>query len=131
MFPTVLINSMGSEIQQCHSNNLCDVCNRLFDTEENLQIHKGQHSHRFHCAICGQQFIKKFNMMKHERNHEKISELKCDFEGCVALFRTKYNLARHKRIHLKLQQTEPCPFCGISIQRADNLKRHISRCPRK
>lgn len=131
MSSTVLINSMGSEIEKNNRENLCDVCNRVFDTEENLQIHKAQHASRLYCAICGLKFGKKCNLMRHEKEHEKNPELKCDFEGCASVFRTKYNLARHKRIHLKLRHTEPCPFCGICVQRADNLKRHILTCPRQ
>lgn len=131
MSSTVLINSMGSEIKEFDSTNLCDVCNLMFDTEENLQIHKAKHSRRLYCAICGQQFSRKFNLLRHEKKHGKNPELKCDFEGCAAVFHTKYNLARHKRIHLKIRHTEPCPFCGIFVQRADNLKRHVLKCPRQ
>lgn len=129
----ILIISMEPGTEKGDNQCLCTMCNRVFDTMENLQIHMRNvcEPRRLYCGICGLKCANKSNLTRHEKSHGKDSKFRCNIEGCDARFQNKYNLERHNHIHVKVMDTEPCPLCGNSFIRYDNLTRHMRTCSRR
>ena len=52
---------------------------------------------RFTCNTCGKRFVRKYNWLRHSREHEREKKFEC--ETCKKKFHRAYYLTEHKRVH--------------------------------
>lgn len=55
---------------------------------------------RFTCNTCGKRFVRKYNWLRHSREHEREKKFIC--ETCNKKFHRAYYLTEHKRVHTGL-----------------------------
>ncbi|KAH8276777.1 hypothetical protein KR026_000614 [Drosophila bipectinata] len=91
------------------------------------------------CELCGKEFCKVYDLMRHRRSHTKEKQYPC--LECLKLFSEKSNLNKHKkRMHGKLQKHKPrnlslqnlvlnrlykCIYCGNIYMNKFNCRRHM------
>ena len=105
----------------------CDVCGKLFSTNQKLVRHKnGVHLKIkiFECKLCGKKFPQEINLKNHTQSVHAVKELhKCKI--CDKVFSLKANLKAHiKTVHEKSDLYQ-CDNCDKKYHYANILKRHI------
>ncbi|ETN61633.1 hypothetical protein AND_006711 [Anopheles darlingi] len=106
----------------------CGQCGQVCKSKELLQIHRKQHlpvDERAHqCAICGQRFARRSQLLNHSASHER----KYICNECGKAFAFRYMLVKHVQHH----QTGPerkqfvCEFCAKCCTSEAGLKTHLA-----
>ena len=98
----------------------CDVCNKTFSRNCDLNKHMNHHTRPFTCE-CGSSFGSKANLNSHKRTHqEKAYGFQC--QQCSFVCQRTTELNRHLRKHLR--KTFTCERCGKIYHRQDVFKKH-------
>lgn len=103
----------------------CDVCERQFNTRQQLQVHMLTHSitRQFQCDICALMFKCKKTLERHIYTHQLKGKHKCLF--CEESFIRMSHLNHHVRQdHLKDALTK-CDACGKVLYQSQ-LKKHTA-----
>ena len=103
----------------------CNLCDELFENEEDRAQHSLIHVNRSNsldCHICGKQFKHRTNLSTHLIVHSGKKPHQCHI--CHRRFTQKVNLQRHMHIH---DGSKPfiCRMCSKSFTQKANLQRHI------
>lgn len=102
----------------------CDICKKSFSTRGSIRTHmKSQHFEmipRFICPVCNEQFTRKGCVNVHLKSHHGTKR------GIIKLVMVK-NLSFGKSLPgiKDKRRTFTCHECGMVIQSAYGLKRHI------
>ena len=103
----------------------CNICNKVFLSEENLQIHKQTHPavpRPYNCRYCDSTFLKYDHRKRHENvQHIRSYSKKCP--ECGKLFLHRQALKVHSVIHTKQRKYE-CTVCGMKFTQTASLGRH-------
>ena len=103
----------------------CDKCSKRFHSDSGLRRHeREQHFEAKHyCQICGDQFVRKYNLTAHERTvHKGIPAVTHNFEcaDCSEKFTGKEMLERH---NMKTKKT--CSSCDKEVCTFRQLMEHM------
>jgi hypothetical protein len=97
---------------------------------------------KFSCGICGKDFVRRHDLFRHEKRHEKKATDKLGKSGtefnpeqnpannyficgiCGREFARKHDLYRHERRHLGVRPFQ-CSTCGKLFNESGNVKKHI------
>ena len=128
-------------------NDKCDLCGKIFSSKKKCSQHMfSKHGDkRFSCTQCGAEFVKGFQLQRHEKSCDKrsrvaISDHKCEF--CQKHFNRKSSVWRHvKNFHKNIDSvkdkilkhtTKPlprkvlcCEFCSQVFRKNCDLSRHM------
>ena len=78
----------------------CNICEKEFTTQYNLNTHMKLHSgtgNIYQCDSCCSNFKHKSDLKKHQSIHSDATSFICDF--CEMSFKFKNSLKRHKKTH--------------------------------
>ncbi|XP_035788940.1 oocyte zinc finger protein XlCOF22-like [Anopheles albimanus] len=106
----------------------CGQCGKVCKNKELLQIHRKQHlpvSERPHqCAICGQRFARRSQLLNHNALHER----KHGCNECGKTFAFRYMLVKHAQQHQtgRERQQFVCEFCAKCCASEAGLKMHLA-----
>nr|XP_045593858.1 zinc finger protein Xfin-like isoform X2 [Procambarus clarkii] len=114
----------------------CDVCSVGCATEQQLEQHKQLHIFEeqqsiihtlpteefpYVCSICGKNFRKHQEFVRHQRGHTQEKNYKCDL--CGAGFPLKSALDKHVLVHTG-ERPFKCDICLKSFRQSAALVRH-------
>lgn len=103
----------------------CSKCLLSFNKEMNYKLHLTTHSNVLSCPICNFNFKRKAGLTSHLRVHQ-IEETYTCFE-CLAEFEKEEDLIKHDKSHLKIKEVKHiCHYCKTEFENASTLKLHIS-----
>ncbi|CAF4942877.1 unnamed protein product [Pieris macdunnoughi] len=103
----------------------CDQCQKIFDNQYALDIHKKIHSRKekYICDECAKCFGTKQHLIIHLRMHTGVKPFKCT--KCDKSFSTNSNLKSHKVVHSD-EKMFYCVECNKSFKSEKSLKRHFA-----
>ncbi|XP_045526973.1 zinc finger protein 184-like isoform X2 [Pieris brassicae] len=103
----------------------CDQCQKIFDNQYALDIHKKIHSRKekYICDECAKCFGTKQHLIIHLRMHTGVKPFKCT--KCDKSFSTNSNLKTHKVVHSD-EKMFYCVECNKSFKSEKSLKRHFA-----
>ena len=103
----------------------CNVCNKIFMSEENLKSHKLTHPavpRPYKCRYCEATYTKDNHRKKHENiQHIRNYSKKCP--DCGKLFLDRQRLKVHSVVHTKNKRFE-CRVCNMKFTQRSSLARH-------
>ena len=106
----------------------CDECGNLFDTPENLKMHKKKvHEKSFYvvCHICAKHCSNKDQLKHHLARIHDIGEKKLKCDHCDSKFVTRYELKQHIEAHHNTSMVYQCEECPKIFQVKSYLQTHI------
>ncbi|XP_074646027.1 uncharacterized protein LOC141902278 isoform X1 [Tubulanus polymorphus] len=103
----------------------CDICQKLFSSEENLSIHvkqrHGDTDRPYVCDLCHKTFSEKSYLAKHLKVHSNDRPFKCSI--CLKAFRRNTHLTRHMKTHSGVKPFS-CAVCHKSFTTKYYLEQH-------
>ncbi|OMJ78755.1 hypothetical protein SteCoe_21366 [Stentor coeruleus] len=108
---------------------VCTCCHLIFQSEQDLQLHKTTEERRISCSMCSIKFLTTKGMKQHfGKKHEKSRPYRCNI--CYKKFRNVYASRIHKQqVHLHASR-QSCSYCGKSVYNKYSLSRHLKVCNR-
>lgn len=104
----------------------CNVCERSFPLEQQLQIHQSNHEReRNHpCDNCDKSFFSKYDLAKHLLTHTKQKDYTCIV--CKKSFSRSTLLYRHEKIHTDPKiPRHPCEDCDRVYLNIADYEKHV------
>ncbi|XP_055611721.1 oocyte zinc finger protein XlCOF22-like [Uranotaenia lowii] len=108
----------------------CDICSKLFSTENRLKIHRRTHMEAlpeeerivFECNQCGKKYSRKYQLTKHQADvHNTDRPFKCPI--CGEGFINDDCL----RLHMLVHDNFKCDICAEKFNTKGGLKDHLAR----
>ncbi|XP_045503120.1 zinc finger protein 568-like isoform X1 [Colias croceus] len=120
--------SSNNEEDQNYGNYQCNVCQKSFQKNMQLQNHMRNHraERRFMCTFCNKAFSQSNNLRAHLRIHTNERPYKC--QECGKAFTQVTNLNNHVRLHTGERPFVcPEPGCDKAYAQVTNLNQHRKR----
>eukprot|EP00061_Rhincodon_typus_P006723 g27686.t1 len=101
----------------------CGLCGKEFGKQSQLLRHRRLHNceRRHKCQVCGKAFRKPVHVKNHMRTHTGERPFQC--AECGKTFTTLANLMRHHQTHTG-ERPYKCEFCGRAFAQSSNLQQH-------
>ena len=127
----------GDTVIQWDENHLqCPVCNKKFQTKQELILHASEHARKTHrslrihprkpfkCMTCWKSFATDESLQKHMLCHSDKAHkpVKCD--KCNKRFMNNSALACHMKTHSDKKYYE-CPICNKDFDQIHAMKEHV------
>ena len=106
----------------------CDMCERVFNTEDYMiahkrKLHSGERVRRYACNSCEKRFYEKQKLSYHEEAmHIKSGKFRCSI--CLKNLGGRNHLNRHMKSHLNIKDFV-CFHCGRAFVQKIAMERHI------
>lgn len=102
----------------------CEICNRKFYTESNLEMHMRVHSNgkKFTCSYCKKAFLVFESLQDHVQNQCQKRKYECQY--CGRRFARPHEKVKHERIHTG-EKPHVCSICGKSFRVSYCLTLHM------
>ncbi|KAF7274024.1 hypothetical protein GWI33_013290, partial [Rhynchophorus ferrugineus] len=112
------------KMHQEHEVHICYVCNRKFDTKENLEMHIKAHSgtKKFACSYCKKPFTNYKALENHVVNQCHKRQHECQY--CGRRFARPHEKVKHERIHTG-EKPHVCQICGKAFRVSYCLTLHM------
>ena len=69
----ILHEEIETKVSEKSEKLQCDLCQLIYETENDLSVHKKKCKKMIKCDVCEKNFTQKFNMLKHKRaKHEEL-----------------------------------------------------------
>ncbi|KAH8291826.1 hypothetical protein KR054_001041 [Drosophila jambulina] len=104
----------------------CELCSKQFQSKANLKQHCRKHdkdSVRHKCKVCQKSFLRQSTLRLHMKRHSNRERLFCSL--CGRSYNDADALARHQKQHLTGGKQYRCIQCEITVNRKDNMLRHL------
>ena len=109
----------------------CDICDKEYTTQYNLNVHMKTHSSAgniYQCETCCSNFKQKSDLKKHQSIHSEETPFSC--QKCAMSFKYKNSLRRHEKTHSQ-ERNHHCDYCKKSFNQKCDLEKHIQTHERK
>ncbi|XP_038217113.1 zinc finger protein 184-like isoform X1 [Zerene cesonia] len=103
----------------------CSFCEKACINENDLSLHVNKVHllmKPYNCDMCEKQFYTEYNLNCHKRLHTMFSKEECNF--CSRVFKCRKNLVVHLRKHINIKP-HYCPVCSKSFYSESSMKRHM------
>ena len=106
----------------------CDMCERVFNTEDYMMAHKrklhsGERVRKYACNSCEKRFYERQKLSYHEEAvHIKSGKFRCSI--CLKNLGGRNHLNRHMKSHLNIKDFV-CFHCGRAFVQKIAMERHI------
>ncbi|XP_045507927.1 zinc finger protein 184-like isoform X1 [Colias croceus] len=103
----------------------CSFCEKACINENDLSLHVNKVHllmKPYSCDMCEKQFYTEYNLNCHKRLHSMFSKEECNF--CGKVFKCRKNLVVHLRKHINIKP-HYCPVCSKSFYSESGMKRHM------
>ncbi|XP_054002631.1 zinc finger protein 2-like [Hylaeus anthracinus] len=104
----------------------CNVCNKKFASESNLQSHASIHSQSYLCAHCGKSLANKYSLQLHTRKHTGERPYQCKL--CSKSFASSVSLRVHRVTHTGERPYE-CDICRRRFTQRSSMMAHRRKHP--
>lgn len=124
-------NTYDKEYEEVHmqshseiENYICPICNRKFNTKENLEMHSKAHKQtsKFACTYCKKAFTTYESLEDHVSNQCQKRQYECQY--CGRRFARPHEKVKHERIHTG-EKPHVCQICGKSFRISYCLTLHL------
>ncbi|XP_050530182.1 zinc finger protein 836-like [Daktulosphaira vitifoliae] len=109
-----------------HTSNktvMCQLCNFMCYTKQQLAVHQAKHDKRFICDICNKRFAQKSQLDTHIKAvHYNQRPFSCSL--CTKSFKTKGSHDAHMIVHTDTRFHQ-CPYCDKKCRKRYDLTLHI------
>ncbi|XP_053198846.1 general transcription factor IIIA, b [Scomber japonicus] len=109
------LSHSGEKPHKCRTEG----CSEAFVTKASMKNHMARvHQHQenqYRCDHkgCKKDFNKRYQLIAHKGEHQRILPFHCAFEGCSREFPSRGKLKHHERVHAGYPcDDEACPFLG-------------------
>ncbi|PIO31062.1 hypothetical protein AB205_0088820, partial [Aquarana catesbeiana] len=101
----------------------CSICGRCFIRRQEVIIHERTHKGQkpFSCPDCGKCFTTKKYLVKHQRTHTDQKPYSCD--ECGKRFAEASKFLKHEKTH-RIKRAFLCSHCGRSFPDKARLDQH-------
>ncbi|XP_017074326.1 zinc finger protein OZF [Drosophila eugracilis] len=100
----------------------CELCTKEFKHQQNLLEHMKIHNNSHVCQNCGERFLFKTDLDKHQCYQTSDSTVECPI--CLMVFSNTQSLDKHKCQEMKSQPFQ-CPHCPQTFSKDRYLKAHL------
>lgn len=117
------LSSDTTNDQIINSDNVCDLCGKMFQYKYQLIVHRRYHNERkpFMCQVCGQAFQDSQELTQHGKKHIGGSMFICNV--CFHVFANEASLERHMKRH-SADKPFLCNICQRTFGRREHLENH-------
>ncbi|KAF0308422.1 Zinc finger protein 816 [Amphibalanus amphitrite] len=99
----------------------CDQCQKTFTLRESLTRHMAVHRGETRCPVCDKVFSTKFNLQMHLRCTQLAApQVWCNI--CHRVFNSQSTLRGHRAVH---RGETTCPVCRKMFNTKGHMKRHL------
>ncbi|XP_060867165.1 zinc finger protein 234-like [Metopolophium dirhodum] len=122
LIPQMLVHHDG-DVYTCL---LCSVDNKFTADARGIVIHaKNVHQIKlFICDICGQEFLKRPELMKHLEHHANSEDGNFVCDICSRVFTNVRMFRVHKKMHMPQSKNHTCETCGRQFASRNTLEEH-------
>ena len=102
----------------------CQICNRKFYTEQNLEMHVKVHSNgkKYKCSYCKKGFLNFESLKEHVKSTCQSRPYECQY--CGRRFMRPHEKVKHERIHTG-EKPHVCGICGKAFRVSYCLTLHM------
>ncbi|GJQ80970.1 hypothetical protein Trydic_g4787 [Trypoxylus dichotomus] len=102
----------------------CEICNRKFFTQSNLEMHARVHSNskKFTCSYCKKGFLNYESLQEHVKHTCQSRPYECQY--CGRRFMRPHEKVKHERIHTG-EKPHICEICGKGFRVSYCLTLHM------
>lgn len=107
------------------SDNVCDLCGKLFQYKYQLIVHRRYHNERkpFTCQVCGQAFQNSAELTLHGKSKHVGGSNMYICNVCFHVFPNDASLERHMKRH-SADKPFLCNICMRTFNRREHLENH-------
>lgn len=107
------------------SENVCDLCGKLFQYKYQLIVHRRYHNERkpFTCQVCGQAFQNSAELTLHGKSKHIGGSKMYICNVCFHVFPNDASLERHMKRH-SADKPFLCNICMRTFNRREHLENH-------
>lgn len=107
------------------SDNVCDLCGKLFQYKYQLIVHRRYHNERkpFTCQVCGQAFQNSAELTLHGKSKHMGGSKMYICNVCFHVFPNDTSLERHMKRH-SADKPFLCNICMRTFNRREHLENH-------
>jgi len=122
--------AIESFLQSFQKKPKCSICNKSFETTEEVKMHEELHSSdeaNFNCLLCGKEFSTTLDLFRHVYSEHEDLPYRCGRVDCAARFDSQRKLQTHWEVghnHI-MDKRFKCEQCNYQSHLANRLEIHL------